>query len=260
MEIIDHHENLDLFAKDQKISKLIKKSGSCCSILAEIIEDSEQNLDSLPEPLLFGLFVTILMDTMNFEPKLKENRWVEKDFELFKRLSGILSKSLEFQKKISDIDGLYRELLNLKYSEKQNLMLPLDLIFAKDRKTFHYEFGKVDFATIFVNPLSFLNGYGEKTLKEFVAKKLTEEGFLACILLFVYPDKNDNLFRDFLAFSWKKEFLGKIKESFDENGMKMKERNLEFKEFSKDFFIFVNDEERIYSRKLLEPIISKLKF
>ena len=261
VEVIDHHENLDLFAKDQKIDKIIKKSGSCCCILSEIIENSDQNLETLPPEALFGLLTTILMDTMNFDPKLRENRWVDKDFELFIRLCSILKNDSDFKNKIADINELYRSILNLKYSEKQNLALPLELIFDKDRKTFHYEIGKIDFATIFVHPKSFCCNYGEKLIKEFTNKKLKEEGCLACILLFVHPDKDDSLFRDFLAFSLNKEFLEGIRKSFNERGMKMKEKKIEIEGgmFGDEWCLFMSDEEKMYSRKLLEPIISKIK-
>lgn len=54
---------------------------------------------------------TILIDTFNFDPKLKDNRWVEKD-----KIQYDHYKSEGFIE-----DDVYRALNNLKYDKDLNL-------------------------------------------------------------------------------------------------------------------------------------------
>lgn len=264
VEIIDHHEIINFFPKEQSLQKTIKKAGSCCSILTETIEDSDKKLHLLGKPLLFGILSTILLDTLNFDPKLKENRWVQKDLDLFNLLKSHLNDHELYGEHVKDKDIFYKNLINLKYSEKQNLLLNIDLIFTKDLKTFDYEFGKVCFTSIFVDPRSFIKHYGEEKILMFVSEKIKEENLVACLFLFVYPStenlNDESLMRDLLAFSKNEELLKKIEDSFLERKMKMKKSIvLKDKEVYGISHTFYSDEERVYSRKLLEPIISKIK-
>ncbi len=263
VEIIDHHE--DLSAYTHKIEKIVKKSGSCCSILSEIIENSEEKLEKLEKSLIFALFTTILLDTLNFDAKLKENRWIMRDFELFCHLSSLLKEDQVYWPLVSNKDRFYCELINLKYSEKQNLSLSLPLIFTKDLKTFFYEFGTVIFTSIFVNPRIFIRHYGKEKLHVFISEKMKGLKLLACVFLFVYPaekcNADESLLRDFLAFSWDIGFLKGIDRAFEEGGLKMKALEYEGEEeFGKEFVRFYQDVERVYSRKTLEPIIANIKF
>lgn len=263
-EIMDHHEDLNIFPNDQITLKILKKAGSCCSILAEHIENSAKKLEKIDISLVFGLFTTILLDTLNFDPKLKENRWVQQDFEIFSRLHSHLLGHQTYNPLVKDKNLFYKSLLDLKYSIKENLSLSLSSIFNKDMKTFFYDYGNVVFTSIFVCPFKFLQHYGAENINSFVGEKLKNHKLISCLFLFVYPEEGkseESLNRDLLVFALEKKFVEKLEESFKEKQMKIKKRDFPYKfnEFPPDFCGLYCDEEKVYSRKLIEPIISKLK-
>lgn len=263
-EIIDHHEDLNVFPTEQITFKILKKAGSCCSILAEYIENSAKKLEKIDTSLVFGLFTTILLDTLNFDPKLKENRWVQQDFEIFCRLHARLLEHQTYNALVQEKNLFYKSLLDLKYSIKENLSLSLNSIFNKDMKTFFYGYGNVVFTSIFVCPFRFLEHYGVENINCFVAEKLKNDKLLSCLFLFVYPEEGKNeesLNRDLLVFSLEKKFVEKLEESFQEKKMKIKKRAVPYKfnDFPPTCCGLYSDEEKVYSRKLIEPIISKLK-
>lgn len=268
-EIMDHHEDICLVPTSQLHGKIVKKSGSCCSILGEHIDESGFKLEAMEKPLLFGLFSTVLVDTMNFDEKLKGNRWIEKDREVFERIHALLCEDKAYGQLVKEIGGFYKTLIDLKFSEKQNLALSLPDIFKKDAKKFEYGYGKVAFSSINVNPFSFFSNYTEEVVCKFVQDLIKEDGLIACVLLFVYPsqktspeEKEESLCRDLLVFSTKPNFIEQLEQAFSAKSMKMikKEKILNSDKafFDKECHCLYYDEERIYSRKLLEPIIAKL--
>ena len=95
-EIIDHHEDKveSWLEPGQKVKKNIRLAGSCCVLVAErILKDARLILD---EELAFGLYLTIIVDTYNFDTKFKNNRWVEKDWEVFLELQAFLEAKCNF--------------------------------------------------------------------------------------------------------------------------------------------------------------------
>ena len=91
-EIIDHHEDkVDSWLEPgQQVRKSIRLAGSCCVLVAErILKEAREILD---EELVFGLYLTIIVDSYNFDTKFKNIRWVEKDWEVFLELKEILDK------------------------------------------------------------------------------------------------------------------------------------------------------------------------
>ena len=261
VEVIDHHEDLNAYPKEQNVEKNIRKAGSCCSIMTEIIEDSCCKLERIDKMIVFGLYTTILIDTLNFDPKLKENRWVEKDLALFERLAMMLKEDEKYHKFLKK-EQFYKELINLKYSEKHNLNLCLETIFDKDLKTFYYSYGNVMFTSVCVSPDSFMKHYTQEKIELFVIDKMNQNKLIAVFFLFIYPIEEDDqsLARDLLAFSYNNELLKKIDEIFITQKMKMEKRKYIYSEqFSHENILFFSDVERIYSRKLLEPIIASVK-
>lgn len=148
-EIIDHHEDkVDSWVTPgQKVRKNIRLSGSCCVLVAErILNDARKILD---EELAFGLYLTIMVDTYNFDVKFKNNRWVEKDWEVFLELQKFLDEKSNFYLTILTVtldgnpgkyqaDKIYKEINGLKYDEELNLGLSLMSLLIKDSKVFRF--------------------------------------------------------------------------------------------------------------------------
>lgn len=65
-----------------------------------------------------ALAMTILLDTFNFDEKLKGNRWIEEDWLMFCYLSDILKTkyAIELEK-----DLVFNEIANVKFNRELNL-------------------------------------------------------------------------------------------------------------------------------------------
>lgn len=115
--------------------KNIRKSGSCTALIAEKIITNKIFFNETE--LIFSLLTTILVDTFNFDIKLKENRWVDEDYEIFRKLLIIYNEN---ESNIINKDDIFNEISQFKYDENLNLELSLENLMFKDSKAFKFLF------------------------------------------------------------------------------------------------------------------------
>ena len=67
--ILDHHEDKNTECEIKNIQKV----GSAITLVAEMYQEHPELVNDEIKDMICS---TILIDTFNFDPKLKENRWV----------------------------------------------------------------------------------------------------------------------------------------------------------------------------------------
>lgn len=156
IEIIDHHDDTKFKGKAEYTNlQNYKVEFPRCSNMALIIEDLLANpklsqlLDVLQQQNFFDIFAAaIVLDSSNFDEKLKNTKWVEKDREtlhnIIRKFKGSLlingKNPLTENSGDEEIKEYYAEIFKLlsdvKFSPSRNLDLGVDGLVNKDRKDF----------------------------------------------------------------------------------------------------------------------------
>ena len=135
--IYDHHllSNYNGEYKNLKSLNIVYPVGSCTTlILQEFFKDNFPNKILSPK-----LAVTaILLDTKKFNDDLYENRWIDLDRNIYKKIKKVIkNQDDKFKTKI-----YYEEINNIKYDIKKNLDLGLEPLFLKDIKFYNWNNGQ----------------------------------------------------------------------------------------------------------------------
>ena len=260
MKIIDHHDDQtqNYYNEKQCIVKNIEKIGSASTLVYNEIENLlNKQIETIDRAGLYIILTTIIVDTFNLDPKLKNIRWTDKDEIAARRIKDILEKgdcgvdSINF----SDI---YNDISNAKFQVDLNLKLGLEKLFIKDYKVYDYPRGRVGYSIFFVSYEDL-----SKTIEKMEFLMKTEGFFLEnklnlFILFFVHPkDKKDNslIEREIILYDNKQGLLacdvGKFMENENLLIKKIMYQSLDEK------FICYKDINSIYTRKIIEPIVCK---
>jgi inorganic pyrophosphatase/exopolyphosphatase len=132
--IYDHHllSEYNGQYKNLKNLNIMYPVGSCTSlILTEYFND-----DNFPVKIVSPVLsvTAILLDTKNFKEDFYENRWVDFDSIIFKKIKKIIKNEDENFK----IKSYYKEIKDLKHDITKNLELGFEPLFSKDQKFFNW--------------------------------------------------------------------------------------------------------------------------
>lgn len=156
--VIDHHQiaNSEYTKKFEKT--LIKKAGSCNSLLITYTEELTMDflLKNFPNILRLVAMV-IRLDTFDFSENLRNNRWLDFDKEIYTKLIN----STRFK----EVDIKFKELVNLKFSDRQFENGIADL-YARDSKEFDYDGKKFYYAIFMQNATKYLEKFKDEIFLE----------------------------------------------------------------------------------------------
>jgi inorganic pyrophosphatase/exopolyphosphatase len=142
--ILDHHADQNLYDTQVEM-KQVRFIGSACSLLTFLLRDNEakfsQDLGSDGVNLAYLLAAPVLLDSSNFHPDLKGNKWSDEDIDAFKWL----------QSKCQLPSSFYADLLAVKADQKVALSLTLRQNILRDYKNFQIGKGLLG-AAVFVFP------------------------------------------------------------------------------------------------------------
>ena len=156
-EIIDHHSDkgfdYSFFKnlKNENINCQYPRSSNVCLVLERFF-----NSDIIKTFLLQSLtndnnyydflIAVIVIDSENFNPKIKDDKWIQKDQDVASKILDMSKKSIFFneeeQKKYISrdnsfhFDNIAKNLIEIKFSEEKNLELGAKGLLQKDRKNF----------------------------------------------------------------------------------------------------------------------------
>ena len=133
--IYDHHllSNYDGQYKNLKNLNITYPVGSCTSlILTEYFNEEDDFPVKIVSPILS--ITAILLDTKNFKEEFYENRWVDLDNNIFKKIKKIIKKEDENFK----IKKYYKKIKDLKHDITQNLNLGFEPLLTIDQKFFNW--------------------------------------------------------------------------------------------------------------------------
>ncbi|CAD8197899.1 unnamed protein product [Paramecium octaurelia] len=230
---IDHHED-----KGQQFTqfKKIEKVGSAVTLVAEHMQ-LEQNYKCKQEIAEIAQLImkTILIDTFNFQQNQYQIRWVDKDKQIFDLCHSFCPQF--------DAKQEYQHLTDLKYDVKLNLQLSLNQQLLKDYKKFF----TVGYSVIFIKLQDLMQKYNENQLINEFNEFMIKEECKTLIVFFVHLE-NNTIQRSMIIYG---ENQQKIIQQFSE---------LKFEQLQSPIpnSLLLKDIDNIYSRKIIEPLVSKL--
>ncbi|CAD8113203.1 unnamed protein product [Paramecium primaurelia] len=230
---IDHHED-----KGQQFSqfKKIEKVGSAVTLVAEYMQ-LEKNYKCKQEigEIAQLIMKTILIDTFNFQQNQYQIRWVQKDKEIFD-----LCHSFNPQ---FDAKQEYQHLTDLKYDVKLNLQLSLKQQLLKDYKKFY----TIGYSVIFIKLQDLMQKYPEDQLINEFNQFMIKEECKSLIIFFVHL-QNDQIQRSMIIYG---EYQQKILQQLTQLKFELQQSPISNS-------LLLKDIDNIYSRKIIEPLISQL--
>jgi len=264
-EILDHHEDRTAinYPEGQLQRKKIEKIGSTTTLVFEelwaIFDEVKQEIGT---DVFWLLLSTILTDTFNLNPKEKDVRWVEKDSWTKDKLCSLLKGTKEFPQWMNEngevnCDLIFSTLSSLKFDPEMNLKLGMEQLFLKDYKAFNYNNQKVGYSVFMINFEDLLLTYSLAEVQAKIQEFKDKEGLDVFIGLFVHPKTKENaqdLKRQVVIFSNNEEIIPRMNEYLLQQKSELKEQNIGL---DAKYFCHLLDVNSVYSRKLLEPLISK---
>jgi hypothetical protein len=258
VEIYDHHfdNSSEKIYKNLTKKNIIYPLGSCSTLilLENFIIDQSHNkiLFKIFDPLF--LISALLLDSDIFKQELYENRWVNMDFYVYKKIIDGNFKSCDVDS--FEIQEFYNKLSNAKFDEDMNLSLGVENLMDKDKKSFKWGEIICEWSSLQVPLKSITKMYGwNSVINYFENSKLKIENVSLYLTLSKYTRKEENYkILTIYDFNRKIEFLDFSKFCEVEFGEKLK--NLKLKKNLENKIIKIYFDQ-IFSRKLLEPILSK---
>ncbi|KAL4442861.1 hypothetical protein ABPG74_010750 [Tetrahymena malaccensis] len=260
VEITDHHQDItdQFYEKDQKIIKNIATVGSATTLLGEyFIQGNEDILDPV---IADSIMKTIIVDSYNFDKKLENIRWNSRDSTVLTYMTNYLQGV--YPQTNFDKNDIFTKIEALKFDVKKNSNLGIPKLLTKDYKQFNYQNNTaVGYSVFMISPEVVFETYSTEKLEQEIEIFITSKNLDLLILLFAYPTK-DHFERKFIAISQKNRLddLNQVKQQIC-TSLKVTEVD-----YSKHFNIYKNyhhsfyDTTHTYTRKILEPLISKIPF
>ncbi len=264
-EIVDHHEDRTAitFPEGQIKRKKIEKIGSTTTLVFEELWANWEGVkNEVGVDVLWLLLCTILTDTFNLNPKEKDIRWVEKDVWAKTQICSLLKDAKEFPQwrdQTGEISSnlIFDTLSSLKFDQEMNLKLGMEKGFLKDYKAFTYKNQKVGYSVFMINFEDLLIAYSLEEVQTKMREFKEKESLDILIGLFVHPKTKENpqdLKRQVVVFSQNEEIIPKMKKYLLQQKAELAEVNIGLDE---KYFCHLLDVNSVYSRKILEPLISK---
>ena len=258
--IYDHHllSSYNNQYKNLQFCNITYPVGSCTTlILADYFDD-----DDFPEKLISPLLAVtaILLDTKNFNSDFYENRWVDLDSKIFKKLKKIIKKDKD--EDTIKIKQYYKQIKDMKHDIDKNLSLGIEALVTKDQKCFNWKNKKAIWSSL---PISY----------EEIKKKFGHQKIINQYMNFYKGKTNDEQKNTFFITNsslGKKQKLFTIFNPFKLPFNKDEIKNELVKNSEKDFYSLdinnvIDEEERpngevcnivladTYSRKSFEPVL-----
>jgi len=141
IEIYDHHQEKKYDFKSLKEVHVKYPLGSCSTLIL-----LDYFFNSFPKCLVSPLFAitAILIDTNKFEKNYYNNRWVDLDRVVYKKIKGEIRAN---EKKIKAID-YYKNIIETKYNVEKNLELGVEILLIKDQKQYNWNGIKIFWSSL----------------------------------------------------------------------------------------------------------------
>ena len=152
-EIYDHH--LEKKYDFKNLSKFnIKYPLGSCSTLILLDYFCDVFPKCLVEPLL--AITAILIDTNKFEQNFYNNRWVDLDKMVYKKIKSEIKPN---EKKIK-YKEYYKNIIEAKYNEEKNLELGVEILLLKDQKQYNWSGLKIFWSSLQVSYYKIQDKFG----------------------------------------------------------------------------------------------------
>ena len=140
-EIYDHHQEYKYNFKNLKKVHIKYPLGSCTTLIL-----LDYFFDTFPKCLINPLFAitALLIDTNKFEKNFYNNRWVDLDRILYKKIKSEIKSN---EKKIKARD-YYKNIIQIKYDIEKNLELGVEVLLLKDQKQFNWSGIKIIWSSL----------------------------------------------------------------------------------------------------------------
>ncbi|EAS02002.3 DHHA2 domain protein (macronuclear) [Tetrahymena thermophila SB210] len=260
VEITDHHQDTtdQFYEKNQKIIKNIATVGSATTLLGEyFIQGNEDILDPI---IADSIMKTIIVDSYNFDKKLENIRWNNRDSTVLNYMTSYLQGI--FPQQNFDKNEIFSKIEALKFDVKKNSNLGIPKLLTKDYKQFNYQNNtNVGYSVFMISPEAVFETYSTEKLEQEIEIFFKNKNLDLLILLFAYPTK-EHFERKFISLSQKNRLddLNQVKQHLC-TSLKVTEVD-----YSKNFNNYKNyhhsfyDTTHTYTRKIIEPLISKIPF
>ena len=140
-EIYDHHQEYKYNFKNLKKVHIKYPLGSCTTLIL-----LDYFFDTFPKCLINPLFAitALLIDTNKFEKNFYNNRWVDLDRIVYKKIKSEIKSN---EKKIKARD-YYKNIIQIKYDIEKNLELGVEVLLLKDQKQFNWSGIKIIWSSL----------------------------------------------------------------------------------------------------------------
>ena len=140
-EIYDHHQEYKYNFKNLKKAHIKYPLGSCTTLIL-----LDYFFDTFPKCLINPLFAitALLIDTNKFEKNFYNNRWVDLDRIVYKKIKSEIKSN---EKKIKARD-YYKNIIQIKYDVEKNLELGVEVLLLKDQKQFNWSGIKIIWSSL----------------------------------------------------------------------------------------------------------------
>ena len=140
-EIYDHHQEKNYEFKNLKSIHVKYPLGSCSTLIL-----LDYFLDVFPKCLINPLLAItpLLIDTNKFEKSFYNNRWVDLDRIVYKKIK----KEIKPNEKKIKCKEYYQKIIEAKYDLEKNLDLGVEVILLKDQKQFNWSGLKIFWSSL----------------------------------------------------------------------------------------------------------------
>ena len=141
IEIYDHHHEKNYDFKNLKEAHIKYPLGSCSTLIL-----LDYFFNTFPKCLVNPLFAitALLIDTNKFDKKYYNNRWIDLDRIVYKKIKGEIRAN---EKIIKAID-YYKNIIETKYNVEKNLELGVEILLIKDQKQYNWHGIKIFWSSL----------------------------------------------------------------------------------------------------------------
>ena len=162
--IYDHHLLPNYLGqyKNLQTCNIVYPVGSCTTlILSEYFDDEEEFPVKIVSPVM--AVTAILLDTKNFNQDFYENRWVDLDRKVYKKIKKVIKRERGEDDKIK-MKVYYKEIKDIKHDLNKNLNLGFEPLVRKDQKFFNWKEKKAVWSSLPVSFNEIKKRFGEKKI------------------------------------------------------------------------------------------------
>jgi inorganic pyrophosphatase/exopolyphosphatase len=275
IEINDHHQAPSkMFHLSQKCTQNIQHLGSCSTIAGRKLLDSCPELIRIENRAMIELIMTIIrMDTFDFNPNLKDKRWVHEDLSVYNGLAQTLStqaKDVKEHEIFESVSGTVKKTLVGSFAVENALKAGLPALLISDYKRYSYARHSIGYTVVVMSYEEAAKGFkGIEGLASEAKIFMEKESVQILFQIFLYPEayKNEEemvkqlangtlvMNRELMYYTPKKSefvFLNNIVQEAKLGLTKLREGETNGLKWA-----LYNDDTRALFRKVLEPVVAK---